>query len=516
MEFNRTQNAARNIFFGMVLKVYQLIVPFVMRTVMLYYLGIQYLGLNSLFTSVLQVLNLAELGVGSAMVYSMYKPIVENNRAQIRSLMRLYRTYYRIIGLVILVSGTILTPFIPHLIHGSVPSDMNIYILYLLNLAATVLSYWLFAYKNSILNAYQRVDVVSKVTLFTNTVMYAFQIWMVVEFKNYYAYIIVTLAGQVLTNILTAIAANKLYPDLNPGAPLDKEEVKIINRRIRDLMTSRLGSVAMTTSDTIIISSFLGLTILAQYQNYFYIVTAAAGILGIVFNSVTAGIGNSLIVETKEKNVQDLAKFTFIISWVSGVGAACMLTLFQPFMELWVGRKNLLSFGVVVCMAIYFFVTEVNQLLNTYKDAGGIWHKDRYRTLVVSMINICLNLLMTPFFGVYGAMLSTVLAILCVGMPWIFYNLFTTIFEKRHLEEYLKKVILYVFVTIIGCVFSVAICSFIKTSLVLSLIINLIISVVIMDILYFVVYRGQYEFSETIKLVDKLTKHKIPLLKKFI
>ncbi|KRL79700.1 epst [Ligilactobacillus equi DSM 15833 = JCM 10991] len=500
----------------MVLKVYQLIVPFVMRTVMLYYLGIQYLGLNSLFTSVLQVLNLAELGVGSAMVYSMYKPIVENNRAQIRSLMRLYRTYYRIIGLVILVSGTILTPFIPHLIHGSVPSDMNIYILYLLNLAATVLSYWLFAYKNSILNAYQRVDVVSKVTLFTNTVMYAFQIWMIVEFKNYYAYIIVTLASQVLTNILTAIAANKLYPDLNPGAPLDKEEVKIINRRIRDLMTSRLGSVAMTTSDTIIISSFLGLTILAQYQNYFYIVTAAAGILGIVFNSVTAGIGNSLIVETKEKNVQDLAKFTFIISWVSGVGAACMLTLFQPFMELWVGRKNLLSFGVVVCMAIYFFVTEVNQLLNTYKDAGGIWHKDRYRTLVVSMINIFLNLLMTPFFGVYGAMLSTVLAILCVGMPWIFYNLFTTIFEKRHLKKYLKKVILYVFVTIIGCVFSVVICSFIKTSLVLSLIINLIISVVIMDILYFVVYRGQYEFSETIKLVDKLTKHKIPLLKKFI
>lgn len=172
MKFNRTQNATRNIFFGVVLKLYQIIIPFLMRTIMIYYMGMEYLGLNSLFTSVLSVLNLVELGVGSAMVYSMYHPIAIDDKEKIKSLMRLYRTYYRIIGLVIAVAGLFITPFIPHLIHGNVPADMNVYMLYLLNLAATVFSYWLFAYKNSILDAYQRTDVVSKVTLFTNTFMY--------------------------------------------------------------------------------------------------------------------------------------------------------------------------------------------------------------------------------------------------------------------------------------------------------------------------------------------------------
>lgn len=173
MKIERTKNATRNIIFGVILKAYQIAVPFLMRTAMIYLMGVQYLGLNSLFTSILQVLNLAELGVGSAMIYSMYKPIAEDDNATICALMKLYRTYYRVIGLVIAVIGCILTPFIPTLISGDIPNGLNIYILYLLNLGATVLSYWLYAYKNSILQAHQRTDVVSKVTLVTSTIQYS-------------------------------------------------------------------------------------------------------------------------------------------------------------------------------------------------------------------------------------------------------------------------------------------------------------------------------------------------------
>ena len=152
----RAKNATRNIVYGVILKMYQILIPFVMRTAMIYLMGVQYLGLNSLFSSVLQVLNLAELGVGSAMVYSMYEPIVKDDNVTICALMKLYRTYYRFIGGVIAVVGVFITPFIPKLISGDVPTDINIYILYLLNLGATVLSYWLFAYKNSILQAHHR------------------------------------------------------------------------------------------------------------------------------------------------------------------------------------------------------------------------------------------------------------------------------------------------------------------------------------------------------------------------
>ena len=205
-----------------------------MRTAMIYLMGVQYLGLNSLFTSVLQVLNLAELGVGSAMVYSMYKPIAEDDHVAICALMKLYRTYYRAIGLIIAVVGVALTPFIPHLISGDVPSDINIYILYLLNLGATVLSYWFFAYKNSIFQANQRTDVVSKITLVTNTVQYGLQIFVLWAFHNYYYYVIVMLATQAMTNIVTAIWADRIYPDFKPQGNVGKDKVREINHRKRE------------------------------------------------------------------------------------------------------------------------------------------------------------------------------------------------------------------------------------------------------------------------------------------
>ena len=226
-KIERTKNATRNIIFGIILKVYQILVPFLMRTAMIYLMGVQYLGLNSLFTSVLQVLNLAELGVGSAMIYSMYKPIAEDNNTVICALMNLYRTYYRIIGAIIAAVGLLLTPFIPKLISGDVPQGINIYVLYLLNLGATVLSYWLFAYKNSILQAHQRVDVVSKVTLVTSTVQYALQLLVLWVFKNYYLYVVVLLSQPQFMQIKCIHNLNRMARLKQKKKRLSMEESKI-------------------------------------------------------------------------------------------------------------------------------------------------------------------------------------------------------------------------------------------------------------------------------------------------
>ena len=226
MRIERTKNASRNITFGILLKIIQIVIPFLLRSAMTYFIGFQYLGLNSLFTSVLQVLNLAELGVGSAMVYSMYKPIVDDDTKSICALMKMYRLYYRVIGLIVLLSGLILLPFLPKLIKGNVPADINIYVLYLLNLSATVLSYWLFAYKNSLLQAHQRTDITSKVMLITNMFQYVLQFLVLWLFKNYYLYVIVMLFTQALTNIITAIIVSKMFPNYNPEGKLEKEEIK--------------------------------------------------------------------------------------------------------------------------------------------------------------------------------------------------------------------------------------------------------------------------------------------------
>lgn len=508
MKIERTQNASRNIVNGVLLKICQIIAPFLMRTAMIYFIGVQYLGLNSLFTSLLQVLNLAELGVGSAMIYSMYKPIVENDTDKICRLLSLYRSYYNVIGLVIAGLGIAIMPFLPGLIRGEVPADTNIYILYLFNLSATVLSYWLLAYKNSILYAHQRVDITSKVLLFTSIVQYAMQFIVLWLFRDYYLYVIVALMCQILSNVITAMVTTRMYPVYKPKGKLDKKERKEINGRIRDLFTSKIGAVIVNSADTIVISAFLGLTVLAVYQNYFLIITSVSGIVGVIYSSCAAGIGNSLIVETKEKNYNDLKKFTFLLAWLDGFCASCFLCLFQPFMEIWMGEKLQMSFGVVICLVIYFFVSEINRLLNTYKDAGGIWHEDRLRPLVTAAVNLILNLVMVQLCGIYGVILSTVLSMLLVGMPWLFCNLFTILFEKKYLWDYLKQLTVYVFISFAACFISYVVCSFVNWGDWQTLFVRLAICCVVPNVIFFMVYYRLSVFKESIILLRRMVNRK--------
>ena len=266
MKLERTKNTGRNIVYGTTLKLYQIVVPFLIRTAMIYCLGIQYVGISSLFVSILQVLNLMELGVGSAMVFSMYKPIAQDDTETICALMRLYRLYYRVIGLAILVIGVILVPFLPHLIKDDLPSDVNLYALYLLNLAATVASYWLFAYKNCLLAAYQRNDITSKIGMAISTIEYGLELLVIVFFKNYYLYLLVKILTQILSNIVTAKKVDRIFPDYTPRGNMDKEIVSDINRKVRDLFTAKVGGVIVNSADNIVISSFLGLTVLAIYN----------------------------------------------------------------------------------------------------------------------------------------------------------------------------------------------------------------------------------------------------------
>ena len=511
MKFNRTKNASRNIIFGIIQRIYQLIVPFAMRTAMIYYLGVQYLGLDGLFTSILSVLNLAELGVGSAMVYSMYKPIVEDDRKTICALMNMYKMYYRIIGLVVLVGGLVLCPFVPQLISGSVPEGVSIYVLFLLNLAATVVSYWLFAYKNCLLQAYQRADLVSIVTMVVNTGKYIVQFVILFIFHNYYIYLIVTLISQAIINIATAVVADKMFPMLKANGQLSKETKREINHRIRDLFTAKVGAVVVNSVDTLVVSACLGLTILAIYQNYYYIITALLSVVNILIYSCTAGIGNSLIVDTKEKNYGDLKTFTFIIAGVASFCTSGLLCLYQPFMELWVGKELMFEIPAVICFCVYFFIVEINTLLNMYKDAAGIWHKDRFRPLVTAVVNLTMNLVLVKFMGIYGILLSTVLSMLLVGMPWLLHNLFTTLFDKKELKAYLFHLIKYAVSAFIIAFISYLLGSIIPFTGILLLVVRPIICGCVTIIVFFIVYRKTDEFERGIMLLDGVTRGKLHL-----
>ncbi len=514
----RTKNATKNMLFGWILHCYNMILPFIVRTVMIYTLGIQYLGLNSLFVSIITVLNLAELGVGNAMVFSMYKPIAENDEDKICKLMNLYKLYYRIIGIVICVLGIIVSPFLKYIIKSDVPQDINIYILYFLNLALTVSSYWLFSYKSSLLYAFQKRYIESKIIMVVNTIKTVLQLLSLYFTKNYYIYIIIAIVFQIISNITIAIFTNRYFPQYKARGMLEKTEIKDINRKVKDLFTAQISTTFIGQVDTIIISAFLGLRYLAIYQNYFYILSSVRTLITVAFHSCIAGIGNSIIVESEEKNIGDLKKLTFIVCWISGVCMSCFLGLYQPFMKIWVGEELMLGYGAVISFSLYFYVLEINQLLSVYKEAGGLWSKDKYRPLATAVLNIILNLLLVKHLGIYGIIFATFISMLVVSIPWLFQNLFTELFSKKWLKYYLKKLFGYTIISLISATITTIICININLGDFQTLFVRMIICVLVPNIIYIIVYFKKTEMEELINLIDVMTNRRfnlINILKRF-
>ena len=499
MKIERTKNAARNMLFDGMLKMLNIVVPFIMRTVMLHYLGMQYLGLNGLFKSILSFLNLAELGVGSAMVFSMYNPIAEDDAESICALMRLYRTFYRIIGLFIAVVGLALTPFLRNLISGEIPQDMNLVILYFMNLGSTVLTYWLFAYKRSLLDAHQRTDIVSKVSLGIQLVEYALKIPALIIFRSYYIFLGIHLIAQIAINILTAVRVTKIYPQYTPRGHLPQEKVLDIVRRVRDLFTSKLSSVVFNFADTLVISAFMGLTALALYQNYYFVITALRAFMDVVITACIAGVGNSLITESEEKNYYDLSRITMLFGWMMGVGSAMLLCLYQPFMQVWMGEESMLAFNYVICFVIYFYTMGMNKIINMFKDAAGIWHKDRFRPLTAALVNLGLNLATVQWLGLYGVLLSSVISIVAVQIPWLFHNLFQEVFPRKYLGRYVWFFCGLVAVALLSCVGSWLLCSLFHLNVWATLVVNACVSFLVPNLFFFALYGRNRLFKESIR-----------------
>ncbi len=508
MKIERTKNASRNIAFGIILKIYQIILPFVMRTIMIYLMGIEYAGLNNLFSSIFQILNLAELGVGAALTYSMYKPIAEDDTSKICALLKLYKICFEIIGIIILGLGLICVPFLPYLINGSIPDNLNLYVLYLLYLTNTVLSYWLFSYKKSLIYAHQRIDINCKIMIITYTIQYIGQIIILFVLKNYYLYLLMSIISQILNNILAVYIVNKIYFNYIPKGDLEKEILDEIVSKVQGLITNKIGSVILRSADTIVISMFLGLTTLAIYQNYYFILVSVASIFSMIFEACLAGIGNSLIVEKKEKNYSDFKTMTFIISWLIAICCCCFVTLYQPFIALWVGKNHLMDYPLVICMVVYFFVYEVDALLSTYKDAAGIWYSDRYRPLITAIINLIMNVILVQVIGLYGILLSTIVSLIFIGIPWLLHNVFNFLFKGESIIKYVLYLLKFAVLTYISSYITILITNFVNGNIIIVLFIRGIFAIIIPNIVMFPFFYKSSEFKRIEKILKNLIGRK--------
>lgn len=454
MRLDRIKNTKRNLIFGVTFRVVNIILPFLNRTIVLYLLGAAYLGLSSLFSSILGILNLAELGFGSAMVYCMYKPIAENDDNTIAALLELYKKVYRWIGIIILSVGVLLSFFLKQLINGEVPVGVDVRFVYYIQLINVVISYFFFAYKTSIISAYQREDVLSKVSIVITILLNVMQLTVLFVTRDYYLYLIVMPITTIIGNVVKYYIASKMFPVCNIKAlsKLDDTQIDEIKVKVKALFLHKIGGTITNSLDNIVISAFLGLEVIAVYNNYYYIILSLTNIMGIFYTSILAGLGNSIVIESKEKNYIKFKKLTYVNNLIIGLFSICLLCLYQPFMFIWTGKAFMFEFDTVVLFVFYFYINMSRRIIVTFKDATGMWEADRFKPLISGIINACLNIVLIQVIGINGVLISTIVAFAIVEYPWETIVLFDGYFHQKKLTYYcnqIKDFFVIVFIAII-------------------------------------------------------------------
>lgn len=505
MRITKTKNTIRDVLWGSLSKLLMILFPFVIRTALIKIFGEQYLGISNLFSSILQMLSLSELGMASAIVYCMYRPIAQDDTPAIRAYLNFFKIVYRIIGIFILVVGLCLIPFLPNLIKGSYPDDVNLVVVYLAYLANTVISYLLFAYKSSILTGYQRNDINSRVLLTVNTGLYLLQIIVLVLTKNYYFYIYLLPISTIVINLYRNYWVKKLFPDLYPSGNLSKEQIKEIWKKVLALMGNKLSIVLLGGVDNIVISSFLGLSAVAIFGNYYYICTSITSIISVFYFSLTSGIGNAMNTDTVDKNYHHFTVLNLINYWIVGFCSICLICLYQPFMQLWLGKDMMYSFDTVILFAVYFFMLNIKKIVVSYKDAGGMWIQDIARPYVEGVVNITVNIILVQIIGINGILIASIGAMGLISLPWETWVVFKTYFKKDMREfmlTMLKSGIAVVFSACI-CIF---LCSTIKLPLLAKLIVNGLICVVVGNGCLWLCFRFRKEYADVVSYVKRIIK----------
>lgn len=508
MSKSRTEYARSNIIHGCINKIVVLGLPFILRTIIFYSLGEQYLGLDSLFTSILQMLNLAELGFSSAVVFCMYKPIADNDTDTICALLNLYRTVYRIIGVVVFVAGLLVMPFLHLLIKDEVPADINIYVLYLVFVVNTVLGYLLYSYKSSILIANQRSDITSYINTIIIFIQNVIQAIVVLVLKNYYMYILLMPAFTIVNNLVIAYITTKHYPHYVCRGKLSKDLLHELKLKISGLMISKLCVTSRNSMDNIIISSFAGLTQVAMYGNYYYIMAAVHSVLSMITKSISATVGNSIAVESREKNYRDMMKFVLLYSWVAGICTTCLLNLYQPFIKIWVGERMQFPMSVVVAFAVYFFSLTLGDVRTIYMTGAGLWWEGRYRSIAEAVTNLVLNIVLGKLYGIMGVIIATIISILVINFGYGSHILFKYYFKNNKTKNYFALQIYSYIIVILSCVVTWFFCEKVSFEGIGGLICRALICVVGSNIIYLICYCKLPVFKESTMLVKQILKRK--------
>lgn len=490
-----------------------MIIGLVTNKIFLQYLGTEYLGLNGLFTNIISMLSVAEMGIGSAIIFSLYKPIAENDVPKIKSLMNFYKKCYIRIAIVIASIGILLIPMLKFIVKDyNIP--INMYIVYAMFLIESVVSY-LLIYKRSIIYANQKNYIINIVHIGYSILMNLFCLLALCTTKSYYLFLLIKIVFRILENLIVSKIAEKKYSYLREKnvEKLDDGTYKEIIKKVKALVIHQVVGFTVKGLDNIIISTFFGLTAVGLCSNYTMLTSACATIGGQILASLTASIGNLLVENNKEKSYDIYKKIYFMDFCLATFLATGLMNVANDFITVWIGKEYLYANVIVFIFVLEFFYRQMRSATAIFKEAAGICYEDRFVPIIEAAVNAIASIIFLKIAGIAGVFIGTILSQMVIHLysypKFVFKNLFS-----KELKEYYSMFVKYSLSAFIIGTISYILCSLINISnIYLNLIVHAMLTVLITMISIYLVYRKQNEYiffkGLIIKALNKIIKKKV-------
>ncbi len=412
MSDSRTKNSARNAAVSIGFYAVYTLMSFIVRKIFIDALGNDYLSVSGLFSNILTMLSFAELGIGNAIIFNLYRPIAIGDKEKIKSLMKLYQKAYTIIGTGVFVVGLCLIPFLDYLIKGETPDiKENIILLYVLYLFNTASSYF-FSYKQAIITANQKNYIVSAYTNSFRIIQMVFQGIFLYVTHNFLVYLLIQIACTIINNAMLARKSNKLYPFMceKEYTPISKEERKTVFTNVKALFFYKLGSTVLNGTNNIIMTKVITLSSVGLVSNYGMIITAVSAIVDQIPNAVVASVGNLNASESNEKKYKIFRVMLFVCVWLYGFCASGVYWFSNDFVSIVFGKEWVIDPIVVFALALHFYVSSVSQPSYTYRTTLGYFVQGRFAPLAASVINVVLSIVLGKTIGLSGIFFATSIA----------------------------------------------------------------------------------------------------------
>lgn len=484
MEIKRKRNSFLNIFSGLIMQGIFICINLTTQRVFVNLLGIEMQGLRGVFNNVISVLNLADLGLGSAIVFSMYRPLAINDNEKVAALLDFYGYIYRRIAICILLFGMLFLPFIPFFVSADI-NYLYAQIIFLLFVFRTLISY-LFSYKINLFIADQKRYIHTNINTIFILIINLSMIIILKLTRNYIFFLIINVFLLFLQNLFISFLAERSYPQfrLLKKKKLDQETKKQIFSNTKALLYQRLGSTCVGTTDNLIIATVINLTTVGLYTNYTFISITIRDLVNQIFTSITAPMGNLIAQEDWESVKCWFWRIMFADFWLHGFTSICLFILLSPFVSIWMGADKVLEQVVVFILVLNFYLLGMTRCTRLIRDSAGLYTQFRLMPLVEGIVNLIVSIVLVQFLGLLGVLLGTLIGLLSASI-WIHPLVVFEHVIKEPLKNYYRKYFLYFLVLIVVGFLTFQICSFIVIgNEYVRFIVKLFICVILPNILF--------------------------------